>query len=52
MYIYVCIYMYVYIYIYKYIYIYTHIYLTPAYEIHICLVTIIFYVFSGCNCVR
>ena len=52
MYIYVCIYMYVYIYIYKYIYIYTHIYLTPAYEIHICLVTIIFYVFGGCKCVR
>ena len=24
--------------------------LTPAHEINICLVTIIFYVFSGCKC--
>ena len=32
------------------LYIYIYIYLTPAYEIDICLVTVIFYVFSSCKC--
>ena len=33
-----------------YVYIYIYIYITPAYEIDTCLVTVIFYVFSGCKC--
>ena len=44
-YIYRCMFMYIYIYIYIYIY-----YLTQAYEIDICLVDVIFYVFSGYKC--
>ena len=30
--------------------VFMYIYLTLAYEINICLVTVMFYVFSGCKC--
>ena len=44
-----CTYMYIYN-IYIYILYIFYIYLTRAYEIDICLVTVMFYVFSGCKC--
>ena len=43
-------YTYTYTYICIYIYIHIYIYKTPAYEIEICLVALIFHVFSGCKC--
>ena len=47
----ICIYVYIYRCMFMYIYIYIYIYyLTQAYEIDICLVNVIFYVFSGYKC--
>ena len=46
----ICIYIHISIYMGVCVCVFMYIYLTLAYEINICLVTVMFYVFSGCKC--